>query len=658
MQTTPSAQRRGSLNQASSAGDETKDPYFPKSSNYFQNGSTLSSGNFPLSQNFDNIFYLKGKEVHSFIKDGHKEDIQCLISVFESSLVNRIFIMAAIPKSSVDPENRTQEFYYALEPNSVNNNQSLCQTPDIINLLGRLHPTKNLVFSSRAVCPNCTTNQLVSSLEVLLDQSGRSLKGSVNLDYLRLNLLMTTLDPSIPVSENNSCKSAPKCQSKGFDCCSFGQCVKDRQLKKSTDTSSSEYAQALADIQKDPNAIYRYPQFYHLCSTLVAQEDTDDAADDDGNSQEEARKRFLELERLYQCTTLQEGEMSLCTVSYSDVKNAVSNQFSTRPDDRNFNSIYSGKGLLPPHSIYKIVYAGETLFENNRIISGLTFGGQGVQSGFGGNDNLNDRQIVRIAHTASSTAPDDDLHITYKIDGSCERVNSTLARCSKKYIQGQNLGQVDDHFPASNTFVLPSYADLNRSMRVEVSGSIKAAETHWELTYVPRPGIRFVGDDLQVRDTQVVTINFYADLTSNPNLVFSKQIALEKIRDICECVDIRCRLKPKYDEKDRIVDYLCQYPQPRSIDPPLQEPIQLSSKTVPHLYYDNEGVYHAQRDKDIPEQEGKAFRYIKGDLLKPNNVDEYIGFNEIYGSFRPLEDSAQAAKEILVKKGRTYDILY
>ncbi len=655
LQTTPGTQRRVAAAQTSDSEDENGNPRFPKSSNYFQNGTVISSGNFPLAHDFDKVFYLKGKEIHNFIKDERTEEIECLISVFESSTVNRILVMAAIPKSSVDLAKNTQEFYYTLEPNGTNNNQALCRTPGLISTLERLHPTKGLVFRAVDVCPNCVLDQLVSNSEFLLDQSGRSLQSSVNLDYLRLNLIMKSLQSSDSIPENGSCKSTPECQAKGFDCCSFGQCVKDRQLKSGIDTSSSEYAQAQADIQNDPSSVYNYPQFYHLCPTRVVQSDTSsDSIIEDPH--EEARQHFLELERLYQCTVVQEGEMSLCTISYSDVRKATSNQFSTNPDDRSFSSVYSGNISLPQHSIYKITYAGETLFENNRAISGVSLMGQGTSSSVGGNDNLSDRQIISINHTPSSTAPHDNLHITYKVDGSCEKVNSTLAKCYKEYVQGQNLGQVNDHFPASNIFALPYYADLNRSVHVKVGDERKAAGTHWEFVYVPRPGISFLGDNLQVHDTQVVIINFYVDLISNPNLIFSKEKALDKIKKICECVGTDCHLKPKRNDENKIIDYVCDYPQPHFSTPPLQQVVQLSSKTAPHLYFDSEGVYHDQIDKDTPPQEGNLFEYVKNDLLKPNNVDDYVGFNEIYGSFQLLDHSAQAAKEIPVKKGRTYDV--
>ncbi len=648
--TPPSNKRKGTtVSSGGSNGGETPNPpNFPKTLNYFQNGSSSSTGNFPLPYDFNDSFYLRGEEVDDFIKDNNKTSAQCLISVFESSSTNQILVTAATPKSFFNFATNVQEYYYLLEPNSENTNKSFCQTPGILATLNNLHPGKNITFAISKVCPNCAFSDLLSTPETLFSQHGHTLQNHIDLNNLRLKLLTTGANPDPGAS---SCSSTPQCQAKGFDCCSFGQCIKDRQLKSDADTSSDEYAQALVDIENNPNAIYGYPQFYHLCSTVVPPSNTP-APRPDPDLQ--ARQRFLELERLYQCTTPQEGEMALCTVSYKNVQQASTNEFSTEADDRNFNTTYTGTNALPQHSVYKVIYAGETLFENNQIVTGVTIGPGGNGTG---NDNVNDKQVINITHSPAPSAPDDDLILTYKIDGSCEKITSTLAKCYKQYIQGQNLSRVNDHFPASNAFQLPFYAALNRTIKVDVDGAVKLAGTHWNLIQTTPARVEFIGSNLQVYDTQIINISFYVDLTNYPNLMLKKQSSLERIKDICECVDTKCRLKPRRDDNtNQIVDYICQYPQPNLPDPPLQQTVLLDSKSVPHRYYDVAGVYQDKLSSTTPAQEGNEFKYTNSDLLRPNNVNQYIGFNEIYGSFHPLNTSAQPAKEVQVKKGRTYDI--
>jgi len=57
-------------------------------------------------------------------------------------------------------------------------------------------------------------------------------------------------------------------------------------------------------------------------------------------------------------------------------------------------------------------------------------------------------------------------------------------------------------------------------------------------------------------------------------------------------------------------------------------------------------------------QELKEFKYTNNDVLKPNNVADYVGFNEIYGSFSKTGTYiSRPAKMVKVKKDQQYDIL-
>ena len=77
--------------------------------------------------------------------------------------------------------------------------------------------------------------------------------------------------------------------------------------------------------------------------------------------------------------------------------------------------------------------------------------------------------------------PADTIAIRYQVNGTCNRLNDFLAECKKYYIQGQNLGQTDDHFPASNKFKLPYYADGSRLIKVSVNDNLKMQGTEFEV---------------------------------------------------------------------------------------------------------------------------------------------------------------------------------
>ena len=107
-----------------------------------------------------------------------------------------------------------------------------------------------------------------------------------------------------------------------------------------------------------------------------------------------------------------------------------------------------------------------------------------------------------------------------------------LGRCYKIYVQGQNEGQIDDHFPASNEFILPYYADTSKAIKVEVDGVTKLRSFHWELKSRPVAKVEFLGSKLKVFDTQTVKITFFVDLKNFP-VFTSKGQALEKIKGMC-----------------------------------------------------------------------------------------------------------------------------
>lgn len=618
-------------------------PTFPTTVNYFQNGAVTTTTLLTLPIQTTDSFYLRGNEVHTYIKNFQVSTTQCMAVPFLTS--NKILIAAATPRSVTNFTTGSLEYYYSFSPNAKTNNQTFCQKVGVINQMGVLYPGKTLIYAFSDLCTNCSGAELASSAVTLHTVSGTKIS---EISTASLSIKVTTT----PVIDDTvvSCSSSATCKAKGYDCCSLGQCVNDKQLKSGVDQSSTEYQQALQDILGNPSHIYNYPNFYFLCSSDIVPDPTPSPAT---NPQEEAQDRFNHLKELYECINPIEGEMGLCTSTYTDVKKAGTTIFETGADDRNFNSTYTGTSSLPLHSIDRVIYAGETLFENNTFLkSGLSIGPSGNGTG---NDNLTDTQVINLTYTASSSAPNDTLKIRYKMDASCTYVNASLAKCYKVYVQGQNDGKITDHYPASNEFILPFYADTNKTLKVEVDDTTKLNGTHWQLVQTAPARVEFLGTGLQVYDTQVVKITYFVTLSDN-NVFQKKRDALEEVKTMCQCADLTCNIKPAYDDDNNIIDYVCSYPDGSQGNVPLQQTVLLSAKTAPHRYYDQLGVYQSEITPTTTQQEGTKFQYTKDNLLRPNNVTTYIGFNEIYGSFSPLSGSAKPAKEVRVEKGKTYDI--
>ncbi|MCO4795161.1 MAG: hypothetical protein KC493_15700, partial [Bacteriovoracaceae bacterium] len=490
----PSGNRRGTSSKSTTgatddnANGDPNPPVFSNSLSYIQNGSTQSSTSSRFQVDFNTGFYLRGDDVDNFLKlDNNSLKVQCLVAKFDSSTSNKLMVLALRPQNFYNFSSQSREDYYLVEPNLEATNISFCQKTGIISALALNYPGETISFSFSNICNGCNIFELISGPLSIFDVNGTSLN-SMNISYLSL-IVEDDAIPNIPTG--TSCTNSSFCVSKGFDCCSLGQCVKDKTIKNGVNTSSSEFLQALADISNNPSAIYNYPNFYNLCTVSTVTTPTPTPTIDPDR---EAYLRFVEKQELYECTVPIKGEMSLCTINYENVSTDSVDDYLTGADDRSFYTNYSGTFGIPQHSIDRVIYAGETLYSNNTFLSsGLKIG---INNSLVGNDNYNDSLTVEMTKLPSSSAPDDTLKIRFKADGSCTLISTTLAKCEKYYVQGQNTGDVDDHYPGSNEFIIPFFADLNKSVKVDVDDSTQLQGTHWDLLATSPAKVAFKGTGL------------------------------------------------------------------------------------------------------------------------------------------------------------------
>ncbi len=643
-------------------------PTFASSFNIFQNGSNVSSATFSLPVSFTGSFFIRGPEVDNYIRKENFSKIQCLIVRYPDSLANKILVLAANPQYFFDFRQNAREYYYLVSPSATEFNRNFCQKTGILSFVDLNYPNETIAYSIAEICPNCVTTLLRSDTSrenktKLFDVGGIYIR-EINLNSLTLNIDFTLINDS---SNTVSCTSSTDCKAKGLDCCSGGICVNDGQVKNETNQNSDEYLQSLIDIAQNPLAIRDYPHLYHICGSndLLNPPVTEE---DEINENLEALLRFRELQELYQCLNPVKGEMAICTQAYDDISDSPGPYF-TRADDLNFNTIYSGTQSINRHSVTEILHGGEVIYtEGQSRVDGVQIGPNFT---YEGNDNFSDSTDVTITHTLSSSAIDKGLRIRYKVDGTCEPVNSVLAQCTKYYVQGQNSGDVDDHFPANNFFKLPFYADIDRSINVRVNGIQKTEGVNWRLIPGTPSQIEFISsavDSTQtsttfVFDDEVVQINYFVN-SSLFNVLESRSYALGRVNSLCGCGanETLCNLKPVYKTEDfttnrEIIDYICVYPQPDVPEPPLQQVVLLSAKSVPVRYFDVSGSERTTINELTPVQEGSAFKYEDGiGYLKPNNANQYIGFNEIYGSLSAKAGSAKPPLLVNIKAGSTYDI--
>lgn len=665
---TRSKSSKSSQNATTSTPRATEtNPTFNGGNNFFQNGENVSSGNFILNVNFIGSFFMRGPEIDNFIRRGNQSEVKCLVSHYPNSIEKKIMVVAANPQFFFDFTKNSKEYYYYIDPNNELFNKTFCQKTGIINSLNKVYTNEDISYSIDTTCPNCITTTLRSDFLKFFDKNGGQIKEIIS-SYLNLTISYSLLSDNVAAV---SCTSTSSCQARGFDCCSLGQCVKDGQIKSGTNQSSDEFIQSISDILNNPSNIRNYPHYYFICGTnkIPVVEKPEELEEVDENL--EALLRFRELEELFRCVNPIKGEMSICSITYPNIS-LTSGPYLTGLDDRNFKSNYSGNQTISPNSIVEVSHGEEIIFKEGQIpTNGIQIG---PNNNLAGNDNFSDTTQVTVTHLKSTSALNDTLKIKYKIDGTCEELNEGLATCKKLYLQGQNTGDVDDHFPASNIFEIPFYADLNRTITIRVNNIIQTEGIHWKINNTSPPTIEFVkpleeGDNpnqdnliapLQVFDDDLIEIKFFVN--SDLFKVFeSKKNALNRINELCDCGGPFCNLKPKYAAQDFTkttpIDYLCVYPPADLSPPPLQQVVSLSSKSVPQRYYDTSGAESKRVVESTSLQEGIKFEYLDSTgLLKPNNVDKYVGFNEIYGSMTFIPGSAKPPSQVQIKAGSTYDL--
>lgn len=669
----------------STKNSDTKVPTFSDSKNFIQNGPEIFTSIVNLEVGFSDALYLRGKEIDSFIRSNGVNQIVCLTARFTQSSINKVVAIAAMPNSIYNFSTQTLEYYFNLFPNDLTQNQNFCQKAGLINQLFALYPTLTPKYKLSDICPtggSCLNSEYASQPLVIYTSGGVALT-QLNMAHLLFNIKNIGTTTS---HIGSSCTENISCITQGYHCCSQGQCVKDLSVKPGVDTASTGYLQAVQDILNNPANIYQYPQYYFICSeSTVLPTPTPTST----NSVGDALLRLEKLNDLYNCTHKIEGEYGVCTYREAD---AALNTFypdSTDKyfyDDRSFSSTFSNisydsRTLV---SIEEIRYGGVVIFDyttkTEAQLMPIVYEDSNVRIEGIHNDDLDTSTLVKVKAKPSS-AISNELIVRYKVDASCNPISSNLAKCEKYYIQGQEnsgdtnttkrRGRVTDHYTDSNVFLLPYYANTSKAITVQVDGAVMKEGIDWELKTGATNYIQFLpSTSLQVFKNQKVLVTFFVELKSGSTVIHraldSKLKALNEIKTMCSCSDLRCNLSPVKDSTGKINDYSCVYPDPDPVTPPMSQKVYLSSKAVPVRYFDSLGVGQKSVSASTLSQEGTAFKYRNGNYLNPNNItdinnpsdtsDTYIGFNEIYGSLSYTSSSAKPALEVAVKKGVTYDI--
>ncbi len=627
----------------------TNNPTFPLSGIFIQEGSTQTNSNLVLAVDFNDSFLIRGAELSTYLKTVPNTTRFCLVAKYTA--YSRSLLVTAKAQSFTDFSKGTTEYYLQVEPSQLTSNQNDCLTPNLTSVLSAESPGVTINFDLQTVCSGCTTSATSESLR-LFYVNGEAVP-QLNLASLKL-----TISGGSSTSTGTSCIANSACVARGYSCCLQNQCVTDGAVKTGIDLLDAAFQIAQQDVLNNPSRFTSYPQYYYVCeSTTPGDPDTGGSTVDPAY---EAQVRLLEQTQLYNCLNPVQDEYSYCTVKYPSIKAQIQAGyiFGVKKDDINFAS-FMPAGFLNKNNITKVYYAGQVLYEEGEsLVTPVNTNAIDIISTV--NDDLTNAQSVKFKTTANVTGPDDNLYLSFRVDGTCEQLSSSLARCKKTYIQGITNTSSTYYHPSGNTFGLPSYADLtNYNVIVKLSELTVAQDDVWILN----AGTKTIAFNQTVQPNQKVEITYYVSGATNvAGLTGYRKENQLSVNTMCGCDTSsgKCNLTPKKGtDGTTLIGYDCYYPSNTSETPPVNQTVYVSSRNIPHRYYDTGGISYDENYSQGSAQEGAEFKYVNGDTLKPNNLDlaTKVGFNEIFGSMtQGSSTAARPAKMVRVKKDTTYNI--
>ena len=629
--------------------------------NFFQLSGVESLGTMNVFADYKDTFLLRGNNLISYLRESSKVSQQnlCLSAKFPSatslSVTDTILISAKI-RSYFSPVLNTYEYFLQIDPNNKTANQIECSNPTLITNVQSVQSSSGIAQSLNDLCPACTIN--LSSLSIKLFKATGEAVSTLETSHLFINVIPAA---GTSTQQPTSCSQNSACTPKGFNCCLSGQCVNHGEKRPEVSSTSNKYIEALKILNSRPELIGNFSDIFYICPEMVPTDTTDD--EDTEDPMESAEDLLTDLGDIYNCLNPVLDEISICRKDFpaaSESMTLAPATFEVPQDDVTFASVNSN---ITGENIVEIKYGGKTFYKEALTSTDSTVA-LDISNGTlnARNDNIADAQSALLQIPKPLGASNDVLSLYYKIDGTCEKLGSSLARCSKTYVQGQSSSPArpSDHQSGSQVFRIPSYANTNDfGVIVKVGGSaVSEGIDTWRLS---GSTITFDSTEFPIYDNQKIEITYF--VSDNVKELTSSKVAAQDLVNLhcsCDPLEDKCSIKPIYTEVNgtsQITSYSCVYPSSNGPDMPLQETVYVSAKTVPHKFYDMDGVNYdlGEIGPDF-KQEGKLFEYTQDNRLRPNNLTNDIGFNEIYGSMNVDGTSPLPPTVVDVEVGENYDI--
>jgi hypothetical protein len=639
--------------------------------NFFQQGTQKFTSQINIFSDYNDSFIIRGNQLNAYLQNAilSTPPTLCLISKFPANSTigsKEVLVMSARIRNYYNPDISGREYFLQVEVANDSANTNDCLTVNLNNTLSQTFNTTSVAYKLGDVCPNCNSNTVSDGVD-LYDSTGVKITG-IDVNYLKLGII-----PPLGTQTGNTasaCTTTSACVGQGYNCCLQGQCVNHGEVRSGVDTNSSDYLVAIQQILARPELISNYQDYFYICPMMVSTNPDNNQSDPNLDPVQQAADLFDELKDLYSCLNPVIDEFSICTKKEELVSQKViptgTTTFFAPNDDITYSNL---NPTLSYNNIVGLNYAGIKIYEAQLLNSDILTALDPANGIIGpANDDFGNGQSLVFNMLPPANAVNDTLKIHYRVDGTCERVGSTIAKCKKFYKQGQNSTppRSSDH-PSGQIFRIPSYANTSYNVIVEIGGVRFAPGSD---TWTLNGNSVVFASSFNIFNNQEITISYF--VSQNLSLLLdSREEAQAQIDDHCACGEgIDCNLKPVFTDENgnlTLTSYACVYPQPDLPEPPLQRTVFMSARSVAHKFFDNNGVHYefdnissgfrqeCAVNSNGDESTCNLFEYESENVNKPNN-SSYTGFNEIYGSFNLNEKSPMPATKVDVIKGRRYDL--
>jgi len=223
-------------------------------------------GTITINKSSQDIFYLRGKDIHNFLNSKDSAGIEyfrkqfCLVGNFSTTAYKQLRVRA-VP-IFVTTSTKAVERLLRIDIPSSADNKSACQYSTIDFTIAFL-----AAYSLPEISPSNSSQ--ITTTNLGLYEAKRSSLVKINSTLIDLASVLIKVDLSSNSNDPTSICTNSSCSAKGFDCCISGQCVMDASEKPNAKSDLQSYNQAQQDLAKNPLSFINYPNIYFICSNIA-----------------------------------------------------------------------------------------------------------------------------------------------------------------------------------------------------------------------------------------------------------------------------------------------------------------------------------------------------------------------------------------------------